>query len=243
MKLIGYTRVSTQEQGQEGHSLDEQDTQIRAYAKLHPDTELVDVVSEIGSAKDMKRPGLLRLFHRMQEEGIQGIVVVDLDRLTRNLSNLIHIVEDHLRPEKGPERNLISISEQIDLASPIGRMMLYLIGLIANWERERTSEHSKRTVAHLKSQGKRFNAHPNTGLMVDPEDSSRLIPCPKEQEILTKIKIMRGMGTTLNDISKFLAIEGLLNRAGKPFTESAISKLCRRHGYGLTEQPEEVTMP
>ena len=47
MKLIGYARVSTEDQRQEGHSLAEQEERIKAYARCHPDQEL-EIVVESG---------------------------------------------------------------------------------------------------------------------------------------------------------------------------------------------------
>ena len=234
MKLIGYARVSTEDQGHRGHSLAEQDARIKAYARCHPNITLVDIVHEVGSAKDMNRAGLLGLLDKLGKEGIDGIVVVDLDRLTRNLPNLIQMVEQYFRPEKGPERGLISVSENLDLSSPTGRMLLYFIGLIAQWQRERISEHSKRTYQHLKSQNKRFNAHPPVGIMVDPDDNSKLVPCRPEQKMLKRIKEMKQQGCSLGDIARALDNEGMYNRVGNALNESAISKLCRKHNYRRT---------
>tara|TARA_R100001594_G_scaffold83594_1_gene118180 strand:+ start:1104 stop:1967 length:864 start_codon:yes stop_codon:yes gene_type:complete len=232
-RVIGYARVSTEEQGAEGHSLAEQVARIRAYVRCHPDIELVDIITEVGSGKDMNRPGLLKALARLDDHGIvravDAIVVVDLDRLTRNLHNLIQMVEGYFKP-KG-EGGLISISENLDLATPTGRMLVYFIGLIAQWQRERISEHSKRTVAHLKTQGKRFNAHPPYGLMVNPDNPAYLIDSPEERRTLGKIKRMRESGCSLRDIAFALESSQRFNRKGNPFTISAISKMCRKNGF------------
>lgn len=240
MKLIGYTRVSTEEQGQEGHSLEEQAERINAYARCHPDIELVEIVKEVGSAKDMNRPGLLGLLHKMDNEGIDGVIVVQLDRLTRNLANLIQMVEHYFKPE-GDSKNLISIMENLDLKDATGRMLVYFLAIFAQWQRERISEHSKRTAAHLKSQNKRFNAHPPYGLMVNPKDPVYLIACKPEQKVLKRIQTLRQeMGCSLSDIVKILPEEELFNRAGNPFNESAVSKLCRRNGWKPVSLEEEL---
>ena len=211
--------------------MEEQADRINAYARCHPDIELVEIVKEVGSAKDMNRPGLLGLLHRMDMLDIDGIVVVQLDRLTRNLANLIQLVENYFKPE-GESKNLISIMENLNLKDATGRMLVYFLAIFAQWQRERISEHSKRTAAHLKSQNKRFNAHPPYGLMVNPKDPVYLIACKPEQKVLDRIKHLRvDMGCSLSDIVKILPEEGWFNRAGNPFNESAVSKLCRRNGW------------
>ncbi len=58
MKAIGYARVSTDEQSQQGVSLSNQEQKIRAYC-LAKDWELVGVVRDEGySGKDLNRPGI-----------------------------------------------------------------------------------------------------------------------------------------------------------------------------------------
>jgi len=239
MKIIGYVRVSTEEQGQEGHSLEEQAERIHAYARCHPDIELVEIVKEVGSAKDMNRPGLLGLLHKMDTGNIDGLIIVQLDRLTRNLANLLQMVEHYFKPE-GKSKNLISIMENLDLGNATGRIMVYFLAIFAQWQRERISEHSKRTAAHLKSQNKRFNAHPPYGLMVNPDDPVYLIASKGEQKTLKRIQELREMGCSLKDITKALPEEELYNRSGNPFNESAISKLCRRHGWVTVPLEQEL---
>lgn len=219
--------------------MEEQAERIHAYARCHPDIELVEIVREVGSAKDMNRPGLLGLLHKMDTEEIDGVIVVQLDRLTRNLANLIQLVEHYFKPE-GESKNLISIMENLNLKDATGRMLVYFLAIFAQWQRERISEHSKRTSAHLKSQNKRFNAHPPYGLMVNPDDPVYLIASEDEQKTLRRIQDLREQGCSLRDITIILPEEGLYNRSGNEFNESAISKLCRRHGWKAVPIEEEL---
>jgi len=231
MKLIGYARVSTQGQGQEGHSLDEQEARIKAYARCHPDAELVGIAREIGSAKDMNRPGLLEILQELDEGEYDGIIITALDRLTRNMGDLIQLADDYFNAEK---KNLISLTENINMETPTGRLLVFFLGVFGQWQREMISEHSKRTIAHLKSQNKRFNAHPEFGLMVNPTSPAYVIGNPAEQKTLARIKDLKAQGSSLTEISMTLENEGMFNRAGNPFSASAISKLCRKHGYTCT---------
>ena len=233
MKLIGYCRVSTEEQGQEGHSLEEQQLRIKAYCDAHPDLELVGMVQEVGSAKSLNRAQLQNCLHKLDKGEADGIIIVALDRLTRNLQDLLHIVGVYFRPKKEQDhRNLVSISEHLDLETPTGRMLVYFIGIFAQWQRERISEHSKRISAHLKADGRRYNAQPLYGMMPDPEDPSRLIPCPGEQENLDRIRELRCIeGLSLTETVLVLKDEDRRNRAGTYWSKPSVSRLCRRHDY------------
>lgn len=233
MRLIGYARVSTEEQGAKGHSLGEQESLIRQYVEnMSSRTELVEVIHEVGSAGDMnRRPKLLKILCKLDEKKADGIIIYDMTRLSRKLHDITTLLENYFHPAKGPPQSLFSVCEKLDLATPAGRMFLYQMGIIGQFMREQTIERARQTSARLKSQGKRYNAHPPFGMMVNQEDSSRLCVSPDEDKILERIKEMKEIGASLGDIAKALPLEGMFNRAGNPFTETAISKICRRHEW------------
>lgn len=67
MKVVGYIRVSTDEQAREEISLEVQGNKIRKYADLH-NLELVEVMSDEGkSGKDLNREGIQRVVSLCQE--------------------------------------------------------------------------------------------------------------------------------------------------------------------------------
>jgi DNA invertase Pin-like site-specific DNA recombinase len=95
MKVIGYVRVSTDEQVSTGISLDVQEEKINAYCRAK-DWELVKIVRDPGlSAKNLRRPGLQSILEivpkRNGKRGFDGIVVVKLDRLTRSVGDLAYL--------------------------------------------------------------------------------------------------------------------------------------------------------
>jgi site-specific DNA recombinase len=61
MLTLAYCRVSTEEQAEEGYSIDGQADKLRAYATLRDLGEVVVVADPGRSGKDMKRPGLQQL--------------------------------------------------------------------------------------------------------------------------------------------------------------------------------------
>jgi hypothetical protein len=110
-RAIGYARVSTSEQAEEGISLQVQEDSIRAYAQLHGLT-LTDILSDRGeSGKDLDREAAQELLARVRAGEAAALIVYRLDRLTRSPRDLFLIVDDELNP-RGVE--FISVSEQID---------------------------------------------------------------------------------------------------------------------------------
>ena len=96
MKTVGYVRVSTDKQADQGVSLDAQAEKIRAMALLH-DRELVDLIVDGGeSAKSLKRPGMTKLLSMVDAGKVQTVIIAKLDRLTRSVKDLCELLE-HIR--------------------------------------------------------------------------------------------------------------------------------------------------
>ena len=88
MVAIGYVRVSTDRQAEQGVSLEAQEAKIRAMATVQG-TELLDVIVDGGeSAKSLKRPGVERLLAVVNSGKVQAVIIAKLDRLTRSVKDL-----------------------------------------------------------------------------------------------------------------------------------------------------------
>jgi site-specific DNA recombinase len=84
MQTVGYVRVSTDRQAEQGVSLEAQEAKIRAMATVQG-AELLEVIVDGGeSAKSLNRPGLQRLLALINAGKAQAVIVAKLDRLTRS---------------------------------------------------------------------------------------------------------------------------------------------------------------
>lgn len=133
---VDYDRVSSDEQAREGFSLDVQHEKNVAYIHAQ-DWEYGGAYIDPGkSGKNLNRPDMIRLLSDVKRGVINIIVVHKLDRLTRNigdLHNLLTLFDKH-------EVKLVSITENIDTSSAMGRMFVYMLGIFAQWFRENLSE-------------------------------------------------------------------------------------------------------
>jgi DNA invertase Pin-like site-specific DNA recombinase len=85
---IGYARVSTERQADQGVSLDAQKKRLEAMAVVQNAT-LLDVIVDGGeSAKNLNRPGLQQILSLIQAGKVQAVIVAKLDRLTRSVKDL-----------------------------------------------------------------------------------------------------------------------------------------------------------
>jgi DNA invertase Pin-like site-specific DNA recombinase len=148
MKAIGYARCSTLDQA-EKTSLDVQRAAISQAAKQR-DIVLGEVVEDAGaSAKNMKRPGLNRVFSMLETGEADTLIVAKLDRFTRSLSDLASTL--NLFDKRG--WTLIALDMGIDMTTDTGRLMAHIMGSFAEYERKIISRRTKEGLAQTRANG------------------------------------------------------------------------------------------
>lgn len=144
-RCVGYLRVSTDEQ-KEGVSLDNQEARLRAYAASQ-DLEISEVYRDEGfSAKDIRRPDLERLLNDARAGKIDLILVYRLDRLTRSMKDLYSLLDLFKKNNVAFK----SISEDFCTNTPVGKVVLGILGLFAEWERDVIGARIKDALGHKK---------------------------------------------------------------------------------------------
>ena len=88
-----YIRVSTEEQANEGYSIDAQKEKLTALCKSQ-DWQVYEIYADEGfSAKDLNRPGIQRLLQDAEQRKFDIIVFYKLDRLSRSLKDLTSLID------------------------------------------------------------------------------------------------------------------------------------------------------
>ena len=142
-KVFAYVRVSTQEQ-----SFDRQMDAITVYANARGIT--VDhVFQEKASGKDMaSRPALNNMLAQLRDG--DTVIVHDLSRLSRSVRHTLQMAEDVFQAQG---INLISIRENIDTTTPMGRFAISLFAGLNQMEREQISERTKQALEARRRRG------------------------------------------------------------------------------------------
>ncbi len=166
MRLVGYVRVSTEEQARDGYGLGAQEHAIRSWCEAMGH-ELVAVYSDAGaSGKSLVRPELDMACaaiavprdvgtHRAlgMVEALRcpadGLVVAKLDRLTRSVRDFCELVSRFEDAGKA----LVSVRDSLDTTSASGRLVANIMVSVAQWERETISERTKLGMAEAKRRG------------------------------------------------------------------------------------------
>lgn len=136
MLTLGYCRVSTEEQAEEGFSVAAQEDRLRMYTTLKELGDVTIITDPGYSGKDLKRPGIQQVLAAIEAGHVAHFVVWRLDRLSRNMLDFITF--GNMLVSRGV--TLHSVSESIDLSSASGRMMYNTLGNWAQYFRELLAE-------------------------------------------------------------------------------------------------------
>src|SRR5215831_14309305 len=157
--------------------------ELRAYAKIRTFIIVHEFIDHVSGATS-ERPELTQLWQVARSRNIDTILVWKFDRFARSTKQLIDALEEfrHLSVD------FISITEQIDTSSPMGKAMFTVISAIAEFERSLISERVRSGIAKARTQGKQHGR---------PKTSA---------ETIKEIKRLRRQGKSLNTIAKQLGV-------------------------------------
>ena len=160
-----YTRVST-DQGleQDFNSLDAQRDAAEAYIRSQAHAAWTLIRSQYNdggySGGSTDRPALQRLLSDVRARKVDVIVVYKVDRLTRSLADFAKLVE--LFDSQGV--SFISVTQQFNTTTSMGRLTLNVLLSFAQFEREVTSERIRDKIAASKRKGALGRRHGAAGL-------------------------------------------------------------------------------
>ena len=231
-----YCRVSSDERlDQSFNSLDAQKEAGIAYIASQRAEGWIPVFDDYidpgFTGGNMDRPGLIRLMADIEAGKIDIVVVYKIDRLTRSLgdfSRLIEVFERH-------KVSFVSVTQQFNTTTSMGRLMLNILLSFAQFEREVTGERIRDKIAASKAKGMWMGGHPPLGYRIEDR---RLIVVDVEADLVRRIftDFTRCRSTT--DLVRKLAADGKTNKQGKPFSKQMLYKLIHNRVY-LGEIPHK----
>jgi DNA invertase Pin-like site-specific DNA recombinase len=132
---VGYIRVSTKTQIK-GGSLTFQEDAIKKYCKAH-DYKLIKIYKDKGISAYKKRPQFQAMMeHIFKQDDWKGIIVYDLTRFGRSTADLLY----QINRLDDQDKEFVSIKDNIDIGNKTGRMLLGMLSVIADYERETIRE-------------------------------------------------------------------------------------------------------
>jgi len=213
-RLIGYCRVSTEEQARGGVSLGDQEEKLHAYAKL-VDSDLLRVEVDAGlSGKNLERPALRRALDALLAGEADALIVYAIDRLSRSTLDFLTVVADLARAGRG----FVSVREQMDTSTPHGRFTMTILAAMAEMEREMISSRCREATARCRATGRVYGRTP-FGFR---REGDRLVPDPAEAAVLEGMRAERAAGAAFHAIAEGLNARGIRPKAGAAWYGSSV---------------------
>lgn len=135
-----YIRVSTDFQAEEGYSIEAQKEMLEGYCRSRQIRNYRFYIDGGFSGSNIERPGMLRLIEDIKNRKIKAVVVYKLDRLSRSQKDTLYLIEDVLNPN---QTEFVSLNENLDTSTSIGRAMLGIMSAFAQLERETIKERTR----------------------------------------------------------------------------------------------------
>lgn len=189
------------------------------------------------SGGNMKRPKFKEMMKDAKDNKFQVIICYRLDRISRNVSdfsNTIDILSKY-------NIEFVSIKEQFDTSTPMGRAMMYISSVFAQLERETIAERIRDNMFELAKSGRWLGGTPPFGFKSEPvvyvdenlkeKKLFRLSPIKKELELVTFIYDLYFKFGSLSKVHKQLRQDGMRTRNNNEWNIKALQLLLRNPVY------------
>ena len=237
MRAAGYIRVSTEEQAREGYGLSAQRQAVQAYCLAHG-WEIAEVYEDAGiSGKSRKgRESLGRLMDDARAGAFDRLIFWKLDRLARNLKDLLEICDQLEAVDVG----IVSIQESIDTGTAAGRMVRSFLGAVAEFERDTIVDRIKAGLAEKARQGEILGELPLGYERVDGE----VVVVPELAPLIrAAFEHYAGGSVSMRDMALWAAGVGLRSPRGNPIDRLYARKMLSNPTYaGMVTHKGQVVV-
>jgi DNA invertase Pin-like site-specific DNA recombinase len=224
----GYIRVS-RKGGREGESFISPEVQrkkIADWAKLH-DIEIVQWWEEIDqSGAKLQRPMFQEALARCDRGETGGIVVARLDRFARSAVDALESIK---RLNEAGAR-LVSVEDNFDGSTPMGRFAIGILTLIAELELERIKDSWRTAVREAVGRGVHISARPPTGYKRD--ETGRLVRDEPAATIIREAFLRRALGASWAELATYLESEAVYPTTGnKHWSKVGVAGMLKNPVY------------
>ncbi|MCI2862790.1 cassette chromosome recombinase CcrB [Staphylococcus hominis] len=224
-RIGGYIRVSTEKQVM-GYSIEGQITQIEQYCQFNG-YELVDIYADRGiSGKSMNRPELQRMLNDAKNGKLDCVMVYKTNRLARNTSDLLTIVEELHRQNV----EFFSLSERMEVKNSTGKLMLQILASFSEFERNTILENIYTGQRQRALEGY-YQGNLPLGYNNIPDNKKELMINQHEANIVKYIFESYAKGHGYRKIANALNHKGYVTKKGNPFSISAVTYILSNPFY------------
>jgi site-specific DNA recombinase len=226
LRIATYTRRSTDEENQP-FTIEAQDSKLDAYATSQDGWTIVAKFSDDASGASVDRPGLQRALAAAKAGRFDVLLVYRVDRFSRRIRDLVWLLDEL------DQAGIVfrSATEPFDTSTPAGRMLVQMLGVFAEFEREMIIDRVINGMERKASKGQWTLGVAPEGLQVDPE-TQHLQPVQAEVPAIAEIfdlYTVRRRGTRA--IATHLNQRGIRRRSGRPWSHKTIIDVLVNPAY------------
>lgn len=193
MHVLGYARVSSEEQGHSGAGMAAQHAAIVRECERRS-WRLVEVVEDIGcSAKDLRRPGIQTALDALRARQADALVVAKLDRLSRSMLDFTAVMAEAQKQGWA----VVALDCAVDTTTPAGEAMANVLATFAQFERRLIGQRTKDALAAKRAAGVRLGR-----------------PRQMPDDVVHRIVSERAAGDSLRTIAQGLNADGVPTAQG-----------------------------
>lgn len=229
-----------------GESIGNQIELCKEYIRAHYGDDALDhlvVYEDEGfSGGNLNRPDFRKMMAAAKERKFKAIIVYRLDRISRNISDFSSLIEELARLDIA----FVSIKEQFDTGSPMGRAMMYIASVFSQLERETIAERIRDNMHELAKTGRWLGGTTPTGFESEGEEkvtvdgkkkkTFKLKLVPQEAEIVRLIYDLFSETNSLTMTEAELMRQRIVTRNGNYFTRFSIKAILQNPVYMIADQ-------
>ena len=229
-----------------GESIGNQVELGKEYVRVHFGDAAVDKIvvyeDEGFSGGNLNRPAFKRMMDAAKKRQFKAIIVYRLDRISRIVSDFSGLIEELARLDI----SFISIKEQFDTSTPMGRAMMYIASVFSQLERETIAERIRDNMHELAKTGRWLGGTTPTGfeseaiksITVDgkAKKACKLKLVPEEADIVKTIFDLYVETDSLTLTEAALIKQGFKTKNGKYFTRFSVKAILQNPVYMVADQ-------
>ena len=229
-----------------GESIGNQVELCKEYVRMHygeAALEKVEVYEDEGfSGGNLNRPDFKKLMDAARKRKFRAVIVYRLDRISRNVSDFAGLIEELARLDI----DFVSIREQFDTSTPMGRAMMYIASVFSQLERETIAERIRDNMHELAKTGRWLGGTTPTGYESEAVESvtidgkskkvCKLKLIPEEAEIIKLIFELYKETDSLTATEAELLKRGFKTKNNKNFSRFSIKAILQNPVYAIADE-------
>lgn len=209
-RVVGYIRVSSASQVEDGTSLARQREQIETYCKLKGYQDVQFLEDEgISGYKTTPRKGYTKLIELCKKHQVDVVIVYDLSRLSRKVRETLAFMEDVIGKNN---ISFVSLNNDIDTTTPTGKAFLTLTATFNQLYRDEIAYKTAEALSHKRKKAEKTGGTVPYGYEVI---EGKLYPVEREQEAIRTMQGLKAQGYSLRAIAAALEDAGYQTKTGK----------------------------